>query len=733
MAVNIITQKLFGPKKAQSQSPTYSLGPMSTQCDNTLPIPMIYGKVKMAGNIIWSDNGSTVQNLIISYGLGPIKGFTDVRINDIPITSLPGCSYTAYVGDGDQLIDSRVPGATQAAKAEVVGGLKYDAYLAITATPSDQLSSVNTVTAIVEGRLVRIYTAVNTYTTTWTDSPPWCTLDFEMSDNGCGMEEANVDIQSYITAAAYCDALVSGQKRFTLNLTLDETKARQDWLTEMLFCYRAYPTYQRGLHGIFVESPVAVSQVFTIQPDEEISFSWAELGEEIERLRLTYIDPTYDWVKVEARAEAASFRSRLPVEKSVEMFGVTNFNQASRLAWFYQNLYQTCKQSMTYRTNRRALNRTIGDRIQTNDPIMEMTNKDWRILSMTETQDGKIEMTCREYNEALYTDALGSVAPVVNVTKITGHYVAPVALASFRVSVSGGNVVFNWSGLAANADGVEIRSGSSFASGQLAAKVTKEALQATSAAVPGDMTYWAAAYNTGGYSEALSDSISIDAISDRVAVLDSNNYQAGATITGNGGLIGQTIAQDSLISYDDIKDLSYDELKDRNLMIGTGTGMVIAGATIDLGKVADVVFTPKERWLIAPDKPVIYEVQTSIDGSIFSDWKLMPSGTISTRHINLRAIVNGLATVGLLSRIDIKITAEKTTEEFFNVTIPVGGYDFVFKKSYVNPPYFSFSPNNGARHVQRSSFTRFGGHVDLLDPQTLEDTGGEGDGFASGF
>lgn len=761
VALNIVTQKLFG-KKVRSQSPTYSFGALSTQCDNTLPLPMVYGRVKMAGNIIWSSGEGETQHLLVGFGLGPIKGFSDVRLNDIPIEELPGCNYTPYLGDGEQAVDPRVGSIvisgdwanmpfisqvllqwlisqgyfsnvkTEAERAEIVGGLKYDAYLAITAKASEKLSGNINVTAIVEGRIVRIYSDPETYTEAWSDNPAWCTLDFEMSDNGCGMEESNVDIQQYVNAAVFCDEMVGDRKRFTLNLTLDEQKSRQDWLMDMLFCYRAYPTYQRGKHGIFVEKPEPVSQVFNIQPDEEISFSWSELGEEIERLRLTYIDPDYEWVKVEARAEAAGFRGRLPVEKAVEAYGITNFPQASRMAWFYQNLYTTCKQSMTYRTNRRALNRTIGDRIQTNDPIMELESKDWRILSMTETQDGKIEMTCREYNEALYTDAMGSVAPTINVTKITGHYVAPAALTSFRVSVSGGNVVFNWSGLPSKADGVEIRRGSSFASGQLVAKVTREAIQATAPAILGTTVYWVAAYNTGGYGEAISDSIAIDAISERVAVLDRNDYQHGAAITGNGALRGQTIVQNSALTYDDIKDKTYNELRDLNLLAGAGAGVVITGALIDLGKIADVVITPQEKLIVAPDQPIVYEIKTSIDGSLYGDWKILPPGKITARYIKLRATITGQNTVGLLDRIDVKITAEKMIKEFIDAAIAVGGTNFIFVPEYVNKPAITVSSNGAIRKIHKTDESRSGFKLQLFDNADT-DVGGIADIIVSGF
>ncbi len=102
---------LWKQYKKANQSPTYGFD-IQTQSSNELPIPVIYGKVKAAGNIIWqrmSYDKSTIY-AIVAFSEGPIEGFEDVRANDILIDELPGCSYTPYLGTPNQLIDKRCPG-----------------------------------------------------------------------------------------------------------------------------------------------------------------------------------------------------------------------------------------------------------------------------------------------------------------------------------------------------------------------------------------------------------------------------------------------------------------------------------------------------------------------------------------------------------------------------------------------------------------------------------------------
>lgn len=535
VALNVLGSVLFKPKTTNT-SPTYGIGVMQTQTNSSMVMPIIYGRVKCAGNNLWQTGTGDTVNRLVGFGVGQCSsvsgvcfnnklaqtgsvmslqntlyadatvavvdggptggdktlrlyangattsiylqdlidvgdgspdyqgstakliqylkgvGYTngiaaagwvvtnDVAVDNAPcymqamtatgaysaaatlnMTGLEGCSYTAYMGDGEQLIDDRVPGDTQRDKALQVGGLKYDAYLALTIHASDQLNGSPNVTAIWEGRLVRIYTTISDYTIAYSDNPAWCILDFYMSPDGFGIPAAEMDIESFIEAAAYAQPS-NNARRWSLNLILDTKKKRQDWVAEMFVCCRAYPTYQRGKHGILVDKAETVSQIFNVQPDEEIELYWQDLAEDVERLFLKYIDPDYEWQAVIAPASMTTFRRPgSPLDKTVEMYGVTNFTQASQLAWFYLNQAQTCTGWIRYKTNRKALNRTVGDVVGVYDPITliheeGLAYKRYRIMSMTEQQGAGIELVMREYNENIYSDTMGSVAGVVNIT-----------------------------------------------------------------------------------------------------------------------------------------------------------------------------------------------------------------------------------------------------------------------------------------------------------------------------
>ncbi|NLW48194.1 MAG: hypothetical protein GXY86_12785, partial [Firmicutes bacterium] len=107
MAVAYVIYLWTQYKKAQ-RSPTYGFD-IQTQCSNELPIPVVYGRVKAAGNIVWqemSEDKSTIY-AFVAFSEGEIERFEDVRANDILISDLPGSSYTEYLGTPTQTLDSR--------------------------------------------------------------------------------------------------------------------------------------------------------------------------------------------------------------------------------------------------------------------------------------------------------------------------------------------------------------------------------------------------------------------------------------------------------------------------------------------------------------------------------------------------------------------------------------------------------------------------------------------------
>lgn len=413
-------------KMKKTAKRTYS-DTMATETSNTMPIPIIYGTVKNAGNLIYSklwDNNQRVAKLIV-FCDGKIKGIRDIKLDDTDINSsdFEGVSYNTYVGDGKQLIDSRVDGGTNSLRAQKVGGLKYDAYVALEAKANDNLSGNFNVTAMIDGKIVKCYTSETEYTEEWSNNPAWCVLDFLTCYNGVGLDIDEIDIPSFLEAAKFYE-----DKDYTLNICLDETQSRLDWVSNMLNCCRSSLVYKNGKYSLFVEKEDEVVQSFDPDSINNLELWWSPMEEIPDRIYVQFIDPDNEWVKVNAQAEAPNPLRKQPRIETYELYGVTNFDQASRLAWFYLNQAITCKMYVRFSTDRRALNRTVGDVISLTDYITEFQDKQFRIIKIADKQDGGIELTCREYNPNIYSEEKGATEPVINNTTLADPTEPPPAV-----------------------------------------------------------------------------------------------------------------------------------------------------------------------------------------------------------------------------------------------------------------------------------------------------------------
>jgi hypothetical protein len=415
----------------------YSFGQLVTQTNSSLSIPLIYGEFKLAGNIIWQDGSTTVKRLT-SFSHGPISGFSDIRLNDIPVANVSGASCSVYTGTGTQTIDSRVTGTTQEEKAALVGGLRYEAYLAMTVTATEQVNTDFNITTLVKGRLISVYDAYLTteagdklifedgsymhveegnYDTIWSDNPAYCLLDLLTSYEGVNMDISEMDIPSFIDTARNCDGLVNGNKRFTLNLAIDTKKATLDWIAEICKCSQSIFGKRGDKWFLMADKAEDTTGVLTFTKDNinDMESYFLEMENTYDVVNANYKDKDYEWTYVQARAEASEFlRDDYPLIKTFDVLGCTNFDQASRLAWFYLNQAILTPMFISFKTSKRGLNLTVGDIITIDDYIYGFTGKFYRVLNLSEAQTSQIQIVAREYNASLYSDERGSADPTIN-------------------------------------------------------------------------------------------------------------------------------------------------------------------------------------------------------------------------------------------------------------------------------------------------------------------------------
>lgn len=192
-------------------SPRYgAFGPLDNTVSNELAVPVLYGQLKLAGNVIWQTDPDMTVARVVGLCEGEINAITDIRANDISIngSDAPGSSFTVYLGTPLQKADSRV--------ASIIRdnmNLRNLAYIALTLAVSAKIQGGNpTITSVVQGLKVSIWQGgVWTTVKSYSRNPAACIRDFILSNRyGLGISSSNIDDQSFGDVYDYCEERVEG-------------------------------------------------------------------------------------------------------------------------------------------------------------------------------------------------------------------------------------------------------------------------------------------------------------------------------------------------------------------------------------------------------------------------------------------------------------------------------------------------------------------------------------------
>lgn len=549
IAASALTAKNSSRNSIDS-SPTYQ-GIQYTQTNPDLPLPIVYGTVRTAGNTIWQENKDEFSRKIIAFSEGEITAFTDIRINDIPVSTIEGAQIERFYGTNDQLIATIAPGGSQTEKAANVGSLKNVAYLALTVFNDDKITSAYNLTAVIVGKKIRVYSSPTQYTVQYSENPAWILLDFLTSYNGLGLalnQNSQIDdtlitkifdMNSFLEAAAYCDELVYGLPRFTFNMIFDSQTSVRNLLDEIYRSCRGGLFFKNGLLQFKIDKAEYISKVFTANDISNEVFKSVSAEEHYDILKCVYISPEHEWQKVEAFAEIPEYRNGIPVEHSVNIYSCTNFYQASRLAWYYSNSKVLQPYYGSFDTDYRAYDIEVGDVIQFDSILMGLNAYTVKVTQITDDGCGTYNISWQTYDERLYADTLGSLEPRVLVTKLNDLYVYPPDVTNFNVVQSADNLNFSWD----KTENLtwEIRQGNDWASAKIIASDIYDNFYSCKIDSTGFFKFLIKAKNKYNYSE----NPAIDALS--VEYVPEQNIVLQQKILNSNGLFYNTYLYNGIL------------------------------------------------------------------------------------------------------------------------------------------------------------------------------------------
>lgn len=428
----------FGLAGDQGGSPRYGSFVLDNTVSNDLAVPVLYGQLKVAGNVIWQTDPDTTVSRVIGLCEGQINSISDIRANDIVIndTNTPGSSYTTYLGTGSQKADSRVD-------ASIRPDLELHnlAYLALTLAASDQLKGGNpTITSVCQGLLVETWTgSVWNTTKAYSRNPVACVRDFLLNARyGLGLSKSNLNEQTFGDAYNYCEDMVdtaSGpEARFRLDYIVDSERPAQDVINDILSTFGGYLVYAGSKIKLRINKIDPIVQYFgdgsttkqnaSFDPNNIVrdSFGWnmSSIDDRPNRIKIQWVDPSQNYVKVFTQVEDRidqDDRGTI-ISKEIALLGITRQTQAARMAKLYMSIAKYAHVTLQFSARLESIQCEVGDVVAVTHQSAKFTRKLFRITTMQEAEDETIRFTCTEYNASIYDDHQG--AAILTPTVPTG-------------------------------------------------------------------------------------------------------------------------------------------------------------------------------------------------------------------------------------------------------------------------------------------------------------------------
>lgn len=412
-----------------ASSPNYSFGPISNTMSQLVPIFVVYGKNRVAGNIIYQvfdSDKKEKQDLYILIGEGGITSINDVMANDQNPAELDGCSVTTYLDTDSTTHDSRDPSGARPYPDNV-------ALICLTLKAQENLNGTPTITSIVEG--MKVWTPGGF---AYSRNPIWIILDILCHPRygmGMGVVDSSgaylhpnwdkIDYACALAAANYCDGNVEYGPRFQLDFVMDTRRPIRDVLADFLSSCRGYMVQTNKLE-IYIDAPVdTYSRSITPGNIVEGSFTfWQAADEDVcNRITVDWIDPDNNYERVtDVFQDSDDIAIRGVVEKSFSLLGVTRSGQVGHMGYYLLKGSMLVRNFCSFGVSFKDCDIQPGEVLTVSfEDFTGWVNKPFRVLSVKDNGNDVMTVTCSEYIPEIYDDSVMEV-PVHIDTSLTTNY-----------------------------------------------------------------------------------------------------------------------------------------------------------------------------------------------------------------------------------------------------------------------------------------------------------------------
>ena len=468
-------------------------------------IPVIYGKRKVGGNIVFLETSGTDNEylyMIFALAEGQCESCESIYIDDKLVTwsgsltdgtartvassdsnfyknSTSLITATWYDGDDSQSYDSTVGVLSNWTSNHRLRGISY---LSLKFKWNvDVFGAVPNVKAIIKGK--KVYNpnldgtktggtgshredTVSTYE--WSDNPIYCLLDYLRNTRyGMGIPNANFDSNyaDWQTAGDIADTNVTAYGSTTIdifdcNTVLDTKQKVIDNVKDLLTGCRGYLNYTAGEYKITVETTGSAS--ITLTEDNiigGIGISSKDKNTRFNRVIATFVNPDKNYQSDEAQwppvddsgltsadqhATMKTADGGVLLEGKYDFPTITSPYQAEEMAEII------CRRSrasldVSLKADSTALDLAIGDIVNITHATPGFSAKAFRVLGMTINTDLTCDLQLVEHQDSYYTWATKTQAATIPTTNLPNPYSvqppASLTLSDEMVAYNDGTVI----------------------------------------------------------------------------------------------------------------------------------------------------------------------------------------------------------------------------------------------------------------------------------------------------
>jgi hypothetical protein len=417
LAVMLISMVVKIASASHTNTPeTTDRGVLANTTDTQVPLRLVYGHHRVGVN--WVDErlagvDNTYLHCVATLCEGEINGI--VQVAGVDQIFLNGNIYTDFKNDVYYEKFTGSPTQPVCATYHALNinwdsALRYTAYLYMRFKyDSSVFQARPEITAELEG--LKIYNPA-TNVTEYSDNPALCVYDFltrPSTRGGLGINSSRIDIDSVISAAAYCTA-----KGWTCNIVLQDAVACIDMLTSLLTTFRGSVIYSGSLFRIVYQDLDYETSVMDLTENDIIEAS----GKSSLVVTQPSIFDTPNAVKMQYYNSEKAFAADELVfsdpdaiisdggdyrETDINVAGITSTANVQKMAnYFLERLRVNKTAAMTIGTKGMALE--PQDLITVTHSRPGWVKKMMRVSQPSISQNGEVGLTLLEEYESFYDD-----------------------------------------------------------------------------------------------------------------------------------------------------------------------------------------------------------------------------------------------------------------------------------------------------------------------------------------